>query len=295
MRKIFITKGLPGSGKSTWAKQYITDHPNTIRVNKDDIRAMLHNGRWSKSNEKETLRIRDYIIMDALERNCDVIVDDTNLNDTHEKHIAEITKGLAIIEIKDFLDVPVEECIKRDLARPNSVGQKVILQMYYQYLRKDEHARSPLNPLVFDESLPSCVIFDIDGTLACVGDRSPYDAKSCALDLPNKSIIALNEFINVAIIEGFKSDTKVFLLSGRKEEAREETEKWMKVHGVQFDKLFMRDTEDNRKDSIIKKELFEKHIKDQYNVLFIVDDRDQVVEMWRSIGITVLQCNYGNF
>ena len=49
--KLIMTKGLPASGKSTWAKQYLDDNPGTKRVNKDDLRAMLDNGKWSKRNE----------------------------------------------------------------------------------------------------------------------------------------------------------------------------------------------------------------------------------------------------
>jgi hypothetical protein len=57
----------------------------------------------------------------------------------------------------------------------------------------------------------------------------------------------------------------------------------------------MRQTDDNRKDSIIKEEIYDAHIRGKYNVLFVLDDRDQVVQMWRSLGLTVLQCNEGDF
>jgi hypothetical protein len=58
----------------------------------------------------------------------------------------------------------------------------------------------------------------------------------------------------------------------------------------------MRAEKDNRKDSIIKRELFDKHIRDKYHVDFVLDDRDQVVRMWRrELGLTCLQVNYGNF
>lgn len=58
--------------------------------------------------------------------------------------------------------------------------------------------------------------------------------------------------------------------------------------------LLMRPKKDNRKDSVIKKELFDK-IKDKYNIQYVFDDRDQVVEMWRELGLTCLKVADGNF
>ena len=57
----------------------------------------------------------------------------------------------------------------------------------------------------------------------------------------------------------------------------------------------MRKTGDNRKDCIVKRELFDAHIKDKYYIDFILDDRNQVVNMWRELGFTVMQVADGNF
>lgn len=290
MNKVILTRGLPASGKSTWAKQYIADNPNTIRTNKDDIRAMAHNSKWNKSNEKQTIRIRDFIIVDAIERGNDVIVDDTNLSDTHYLHIKELVKGKAEVEIKDFTDVTLEECLRRDGMREKPVGRKVILGMYNQFFKKI----TPLNVKQYPETSSFCVIFDLDGTLACIGDRSPYDGKSCHVDTVNQSVRWL---ISAAqkTLRNNGSGNKAFILSGRNGDSRPETMQWLKDNSIQYDDLFMREPGDNRKDSIIKKELYEKHIEGKYNVIFIVDDRDQMVDLWRSMGITCLQCNYGSF
>ena len=51
----------------------------------------------------------------------------------------------------------------------------------------------------------------------------------------------------------------------------------------------------NKKDSIVKKEIFDEYIKDKYYVEFILDDRNQVVDMWREMGLTCLQVAEGNF
>lgn len=299
MREIILLKGLPASGKSTFARELLTQRPGEyVRVNKDEMRSMLHNGRWSKFNEKQVLRIRDQIIETALADGKSVIVDDTNLAPKHQARMEQLAKkhdvNLNVYDV--FLDVSVEECIKRDLKRENSVGAKVIEGMYKQFLAPKQEKKQ-LNPLVFDEDLPDCVIFDLDGTLACIGDRSPYDGKSCAVDLPNESIIRLLNFVRMypsgatVIYEA----PKVIIFSGRNGDSEPETREWLEDHDIHFSELHMRKPGDQRKDSVIKAEMFDKYVKDKYNVLFIVDDRDQVVKMWREKGITCLQVNYGDF
>ena len=82
--KVYMTYGLPSSGKTTWAKQKIEENPNRIkRINKDDLRSMLDCNRWSKDNEKFILKVRDALIDLILGGGFDVIVDDTNLSPKH--------------------------------------------------------------------------------------------------------------------------------------------------------------------------------------------------------------------
>lgn len=284
--KLTLTKGLPASGKTTWAKKQ-----NAHRINKDDLRAMLNNGIWSKHNEKHVIQVRDILVKHFLTTDHDVIVDDTNLHPKHEETLKTLVDDLndqgfnITFHIKDFTDVPLSECIKRDKNREKPVGEKVIKGMYNRYLKPEP---KPLEPIMFSEELPFCVIFDIDGTLATIGDRSPYDGKKCEVDIPNTSIIALSRIID-------ESPTKVILFSGRNGESIEETKKWLSDNSVRYDELHMRQEGDIRKDAIIKKEMFDEFIKDKYNVLFIVDDRNQVVEMWREMGLTCLQVQEGDF
>lgn len=84
-------------------------------------------------------------------------------------------------------------------------------------------------------------------------------------------------------------------LSGRKESAREYTKEWLKYNNILYDKLLMRKDNDDRKDAIVKKEIYDNIIKDNYNVLFVLDDRDSVVKMWRDEGLDCFQVYYGNF
>ena len=284
--KIIMTKGLPGCGKTTWAKEYQGKNPNTIRVNKDDLRSMLHNGVHSKGREKFVIELRDHIVIESLNSGHDVIVDDTNYNPIHEERlrfIAEVNGNRdALFEIKDFSNVPLDECIKRDAKRDKPIGEKVIRTMYNQYLK-------PTPPVIeFDPSIPEAIICDIDGTLALFGDANPYD-RDFSKDVKNNIVHHTLSLLRNAY------GAKVILCSGRQEKNREATVKWLNDGQVSFDELFMRKTNDVRKDTEVKKEIYENQIKGKYNVKVVLDDRNQVVDMWRSLGLTCFQVAPGDF
>lgn len=282
MNKIILTKGLPASGKTTFARELLKKEPGKWkRINKDDLRAMLDNGVWSKANEKFIIQARDWLVVNALENKFNVIVDDTNLASKHEASMREYAKLCgAEVEIADFTDVPLEECIKRDQKRANYVGEKVIRQMYNQFLKP-----KPETPIC-NATDPQAIICDIDGTLALFGDANPYDRDFMQdkINMPVRGIVTL-----------YNKYHQVILLSGRMDKYREVTEAWLKANKVPYDHLFMRKSEDVRKDSIIKKELYEENINGKYNVRFVLDDRNQVVDMWRSLGLTCLQVAPGDF
>jgi predicted kinase len=278
MLNVIICKGLPGSGKSTWAKKLIDDHPGQYkRINKDDLRAMLDNGKFSKQNEDFVLEVRNQILLIALQQGKHVIIDDTNLHPKHEAKIRELVKGTATVSIQDFTHISVETCIKRDLNRFASVGEKVIRDMYKQFLAPK------LEPYPFKEGLPNAVICDLDGTLCLLRNRNPYYASRCDQDDLNPVVASL--------LVG----KTVLLVSGREEKYREPTLNFLTKYNIQYHALWMRETGDRRKDSIIKKEIFDRHIRDVYNIEFVLDDRNQVVELWRSLGLTCLQVADGDF
>jgi predicted kinase len=281
MLTVYFTIGLPASGKSTWAKNKVEQSPNTIkRVNKDELRAMLDNSYYSKGNEKFVLNIQDMITKEALESGKHVIVDNTHLASKHEARIRELIKGLAVLEIVDFRHVPLETCIDRDLKRFNSVGEKVIRDMYNQFIAPPRAPKPAYNP-----DLPDVVLCDLDGTIALIGDRSPYDAAKCELDLVNEPVRSILQNSGKAIV----------FVSGREDKFKPQTLAWLAKHNISFDGLYMRQSGDSRKDSIVKKEIYDEFILDKYNVAFVLDDRDQVVKVWRDLVLTCLQVDYGDF
>ena len=282
MKKILILQGLPASGKSSFAKELLLANPGRwVRTNKDLLREMAHASYWSKNNEKFILKMRDTAILMSLEDGKHVIVDDTNFGRNIE-HIKELVRGKAKVEINNsFLQVPLEECIRRDLLRPRSVGKDVIIKMYNQFVRPQ------FKPIEYNPDLPDAIIVDMDGTLAILGDRNPYDVSRCDLDLPNRPVLKT--------VLKWQKTTKIIVVSGRTDDGQEKTAAWLKKHDVNYQHIYMRKTGDMRKDSIVKQEIYNNFIQDKYNIQFILDDRQQVVDMWRSLGLTVFQVAEGDF
>ena len=286
--KMIITRGLPGSGKSTWADEQVSADKsgNTVRVNRDTLRIMLNCDRHSRRAEKLVANARDALIRTSLSTGRDVIVDDTNLVPSTVDRLKLIADELgANFEVKDFTDVSVQVCIERDLHRTRSVGSKVIMRMYRDFLAPKPEVYSP------DPSLPSAVICDIDGTLAFNTSRDIYDLTKVDTDTPNEPIISLVRMLAIK--------HEIIFTSGREDVCEADTRAWLAKYVVDTDpdqiKLFMRPAGDKRRDAIVKREIFDANIRDSYRVVYVVDDRNQVVEMWRQLGLTVLQVADGDF
>jgi len=300
MSKVFFLQGLPASGKSTWAKQYIKDHPNTKRINKDDLRAMIDAGVWSAENEKQIVKVRDMLLLSFLESGYDVIIDDTNLHQKHLVRIKQLVSKKHTVDVKQFFDVSIEECIKRDSDRPNPVGEKVIRSMANQFsnilnlrianVKKEQKTWEKPYLRPHDPTLLNAFVFDIDGTLAHVVDRSPYDMTRVYEDTVDESMKAVVHAIQ-------KAGYSILFVSGRNEEGKEGTIRWIedKLEFHAYFHLFMRVIGDNRADYIIKTEIYERDIFPRYSVMAVFDDRAQVVKAIRKLGLPVYQVAEGNF
>ncbi|MEN7548100.1 AAA family ATPase [Rapidithrix thailandica] len=292
MKKVLILKGLPGSGKSTFAKKLLEDNPGMYkRLNRDELRVMLDNNHFTPKNEKFVQKVRDLIFLEALKEGKHVIVDDTNLAPQAEERVRQLVAEYChasgqqvFIEVKE-MDTPLQECLERDAKREKKVGRDVIMKMYNQHVLKNDRGPNyqPQNP-----ALPPAIICDLDGTLAIL-KRSPFNALACEKDLLNEPVAELVKSYS-------RMGTKILLMSGREETAREQTQRWLAKYDIPYDGLFMRKEKDMRKDAVVKKELFEQHVQNQYFVRFVLDDRNQVVDLWRmELGLPCLQVNYGDF
>ncbi len=272
--KLILTKGLPASGKTTWAREYGKDNPRINNICKDDIRK-----DYPYKSERDVLKIRDECTRSTLAAGCDVIWSDTNLNPIHEQTARRIAAEFgAEVEIKDF-PLHYEECIRRDKKRPISekVGPAVIMDMYYQYLYKQ--------PIPIPQTNYPAFIVDIDGTLANHGQRDVYNTAEAATDTVIQPVKTL---VNSMVHCGYY----LFVFSGRDEKFRGLTEEWLKANGIDYWRLYMRPEGDTRPDYIIKRELFDKAFSDgEYSPLFVFDDRKQVKRMWVDMGLFVFDVN----
>jgi len=314
MPKITILQGLPASGKSTWAKeQILKSHGRTKMVNKDDLRALLDVNKWTRDNEKFVLKVRDSIIGEAMSKGLDVIVDDTNLSPKHISHITVIVEiwnktGVEAemltdgrikhtqytVEVNDsFLQVPYKECVKRDLARPNSVGEKVIRGMWLQYIYKAEK-------LTQNKELPHVIVCDLDGTLCLFGKNNPFE-RDFSKDICSEPVKQIIRMVCNPVPNMFNGN-KIIFLSGRNSKYEKVTIDWIdknvfdlheSLAGLELEKykLYMRKEGDSRSDMIVKNEMFEEFIKDKYYVDFILDDRKSVKALWVTKGLFVLDVN----
>jgi hypothetical protein len=138
---------------------------------------------------------------------------------------------------------------------------------------------------------PVAAIFDIDGTLAKMGDRYPYDWKKVGIDTPHEDIIRLSHILDANDYWGYH----ILVVTGRDEACRPETTKWLKENDVIYTSLFMRPKGNNEKDVIIKARIYKEEIEPLYEVHYVFDDRNQTVQGWRDLGLRCLQVAPGDF
>lgn len=304
MPVVHVMSGLPASGKSTVARKLVAGSDGTMRrVNLDDLRVMMAGpvqGRvWSSESEQMVLDVLEGAVRAAVSAGFDVVVDNTHLTPRIPKRIKAAAAGLATFVVHDLTDVPVEECIRRDAVRGEAmVGEAVIRMLAANHAKAtrsgwrltDEwmNDETPVAAYEADEGLPSAVMCDIDGTLALMHGRGPYDFAKCGQDLLNVSVRRA--------LEAFTAQgDMIVLLSGRGEEYRPQTEAWLAEHAVPYQELWMRPAGDVRRDDIVKAELFDQHVRARFHVRVSLDDRDRVVALWRRMGLPTWQVNYGNF
>src|SRR3990167_8151004 len=137
MTEIILTRGLSASGKSTWAKDYVAKNPDFVRVCRDDLRFMLGFGwKFDKENERYVKELRDKIVSDWISIGKSVIIDELNLGTKNEIYFKQKFPSVNLL-VKDFTDIHPNICIERDVKREHSVGKKVILQQWRQFIEPE--------------------------------------------------------------------------------------------------------------------------------------------------------------
>ena len=269
-----MMRGLPGSGKSTKAKEIAEASGNTVRLNRDLLRTMLHFDKFNYKLEDMTRKAEIALTKEFLSLGKNVIVDDTNFKNEEMWHqVAEQSKAkFDIVDVNPSID----ECIEQDSHREGKakVGRYVILNMAKE------------NGLL--ENGRKDVIVDVDGTVADLSHRrhfletTPKDYKSffdsCINDSPRTEIIEK--------VKKLSEKFNIFIVSGRPDSHREETTTWLINNGVPFVSILMRRASDHRPDTDVKFEILRRYFNPN-NVEKVFDDRPSVIRMWRENGLSV--------
>lgn len=142
----------------------------------------------------------------------------------------------------------------------------------------------------------NCIIFDLDGTICDVAHRRQFVAtKPRNWDAWNKGLvndtpIPAVKFVYQALRHQYESD--LIIVSGRSDDYKEQTIKWLTDNEIFYDEIYMRKYKDHRDDSIVKGEIADE-IQKTHNIICVFDDRKRVVDMWINRGIWVFDCGQG--
>lgn len=295
MSKLVIMRGLPGSGKSTWAKAWVNEDPiNRVRLNWDDMRNMM-GPYWVPERENTGVlkELREKFLKHMMERNWDIVCDNMNLNPKEIEFYENIVKEFNedrhsyTIEFKDFF-IPVEECIRRDAMRTNPIGEKTIKSLFHKYMPLiigSEHRKKIESQPTYRADKPDCIIVDMDGTLAFnLSGRSFFDdIDMIKYDTPLLATVSILRAMKMT------GTCNIFIVTGRSEKSREATEVWLAENNIPFDKVFMREEGDFSHSNDFKQKVYEDNIKNNYNVLFVLDDDTKCMKMYQDQGLICMK------
>lgn len=306
--KIIILQGPPASGKSTWAKEFITSEQNAnkdwVIVSRDAIRE-ARGEYWIPKQEDYISDIEHTAVASAVKHKLNVIIDATNLNPKVIAKWTAFASDECEVEIKEFY-IPFAEAVERDIRRGeqggHSIGKKEIEKFYRKYYRErleDESRQTVDHPRIpIQANLPSAYICDLDGTIAWMQDRSPYDRTKVSSDKVDPRLAQMLSGL-------MKNGDYILFVSAREGDQKcySDTLEWLKSNlafyqsqnGEMMFSLLMRKKGDYRPDEIIKEEIYRDSIEGKYDIVCVFDDRDKVVKMWRNIGMLCCQVNDGDF
>ena len=296
-KKLILCRGIQGSGKTIWARQWVEEDPeNRVRINNDDIRNML--GKyWVTSRENLVSSIKKNMAEEAINRGYDIVVDNMNLNPKEVLFWKDMIKMANMdpdgyqyeIEFKDFF-ISLEECIRRDAMRPNPIGEKVIRETWkrYKHFIQTTEVERHVDKMRRYTGKPKCIVIDMDSTMCFNVTKRPWFGEGAAEgminDVPNTGMCD--------IVRQLQEQYLVVVATGRDTSQAEVTKQWLAKQGINVDEFYFRTNKDYRKGVVVKKEQIEA-ILEKYDIVAIFDDCEPIVDMYREMGLTVLQPNKG--
>lgn len=280
--KAIITIGIPCSGKSTWAM----NQDNFSVVERDMLREIYpkkNQNRKDYENMITKLQIHQFEVFARDKKN--IIVSDTNLKKHFRNDLIKVLESLGYEVEEKLFPIALDEAFKRNEKRAVSTGKYIPVTVLNSMYNTYKQQFSDVVSYTPREDKPKIYLFDIDGTLAKnEGERGWYEWSAVGIDKPVKATVDVLRRI-------VETGDDVVVLSGRDSVCRKETMQWFKDNDIPVLDLFMRPEGSMEKDSKIKLELFDKHIRNEYNVLGVFDDRPQVVQLWHDLGLTCFSLN----
>ena len=253
---------------------------------------------WITDREPLVSDIKLRMAEEAMNRGYDIVVDNMNLNPKEVnfwKNVVGTQNGdpdgyKYEIEFKDFF-IPLEECIRRDAMRPNPIGEKVIRDTWkrYKHFIQTTEVEKYVNNLVKPTpEKPWCVVVDMDSTLCFNTTKRPWYGNGAAEgminDIPNNGVCD--------VVFTLQNNFPIILATGRDTSQEEVTKQWLLDHEINVSEFYFRTEGDYRKGVEVKREQIEDIMK-KYNILAIFEDCEPIVQMYRDMGLTVLQPNKG--
>ena len=301
MKNIKLLIGISGSGKSTYSHELWKTNPSEfVIINRDKIRELLFG--YTESDiynyyqrndivklEKKVTKYEDTLIYEALEENKTVILDATHLE---KKYIERHEYWNVPIELIWF-DTNLDEAVERDSFRSRKVGKDIITKQYNKYinLKKSlEHYKFIPYSIKQDLNLPPCILYDIDGTIAQMHNRGPFEWNKVKEDYMIYSVVSTIDWLSDL---DSKNRPTVILCTGRDGIALNDTIEWLNNNEIYYDDIMIRNEKDMRPDWIVKEEMW-KNISEKYNIIAMYDDRLQVVRRARALGLKVFNVEYNN-
>jgi predicted kinase len=292
--KAILTIGISGSGKSYFASQL----SNITRIERDLMRQQIlqettpefnpeSSNMWRywnfKTGEKEVTKRINKLIDECSKNKQDIIVSDTNLSKRTRNNLIKYLEDRNYqVELKYF-PVDYSLAVKRDRTRQHSVGESVLKSQWLNWLQQP---RDIIGIPLYQKDInkPRAIMVDIDGTVARMTGRDPYDWKRVGEDEPIMEVIDL--------VNRYVDTHKIIFVSGRDSVCREDTFRWLSCYVEDFI-LYMRPQGSSERDDKIKAELFWKNVAEYYCVDFVIDDRHMVCRLWEDMGIKLL--NVGSY
>lgn len=287
MPTLTILVGPPGSGKSTLANELNASYVN------QDLQKEQHLEVFNRA-----IIARDNIVVDRM-----------NFNKKQRERYLEPARKAGYKTKIIVLHVPKETCFSRCTKREGhptiqdaETAKKAIHFFFKSYEKVEDNEADEVERLGWKDTKEAtkCIVCDLDGTMANIEHRLYHVRDTTKPNwkgfFEDMVLDGVNRWCD-EIITQLSDKYPIVYATGRPADYWLQTSEWLSENGLTpaGSRLFMREAGDFRKDSVIKQNILDFEIKTRYDILFVIDDRQQVVDMWRDNGYTVLQCAKGDF